>query len=282
MTSALPTSEGANVVVPKTIIVPLDGSRFSEGAVPIAREIAGRVGSHVLLMATHFDDVDLKRRMKYLAGVADRVAGDSVGLISINEHPNALVIEELLHDDPDRIVCMRSHGFGRVLWAVLGSVAEQVVRESRRPMLLVGRHCPDRWPSEMRHMVVCVDGSTVADPVVPVAIQWAKALGLDVHVALVVHPLDFEGTGFPDEVMDAIAARFIAEGVEAVPVVLRGAHIAGAIADYVTDLQIALVAMNTHARGGVARAALGSVAMGTVGLVECPGLLVPMAADRQG
>lgn len=278
MSSTLPTSEGA---VPKTIIVPLDGSSFSEGAVPIAHEIARRVGAHVLLMATHFDDVDLDRRMKYLAGVADRFSGDSIGIISINEHPNALVIEELLQDAPDRIVCMRTHGFGRVLWAVLGSVAEQVVRESRRPMLLVGRHCSEGWPSDMRHMLVCVDGSAVADPVVPVAIRWAKALGLVVHVGLVVHPLDFQGTGFPDEIMDAIAARFIAEGVEAVPVVLRGSHIAGAIADYVAELQIALVAMNTYARGGVSRATLGSVAMATVGLVECPVLLAPMA-DRQG
>lgn len=280
MTPALPRSEGAEVTVPKTIIVPLDGSPFSEGAVPVAREIAGRVGAHVLLMATHFDDVDLERRMKYLAGVADRVAGDSMGIISINEHPHALVIEELLHDDPDRIVCMRSHGFGRVLWAVLGSVAEQVARESRRPMLLVGRHCPDGWPSDMRHMVVCVDGSSVADPVVPVAAHWATALGLDVHVAVVIHPLDFAGVGFPKDVVDAIVARFVALGVDAAPVVLHGAHTAGAIADYASEVSAAVVAMSTHARGGVARAALGSVAMGTVGLVECPVLLVPMA-DRQ-
>jgi nucleotide-binding universal stress UspA family protein len=280
MTSAHPTSEGADVTVPKLIIVPLDGSPFSEGAAPIAREIAGRVGAHVLLMATHFDDVDLERRMKYLASVADRVAGDSIGSISINEHPDALVIEELLHDDPNRIVCMRSHGFGRVLWAVLGSVAEQVVRESRRPMLLVGRHCPEGRPSDMRHMVVGVDGSSVADPVIPVAADWAAALGLDVHVAIVLHPFDFAAVGFPEDVLDAIVARFVALGVDAVPVVLHGAHTAGAIADYASDVSAALVAMSTHARGGVARAALGSVAMGTVGLVECPVLLAPRPARQ--
>jgi nucleotide-binding universal stress UspA family protein len=278
MSSTPPLSEGA---VPKTIIVPLDGSPFSEGAVPIAHEIAGRVGAHVVLMATHFDDADMERRMKYLAGVADRVDRDSIGLISINEHPNALVIEELIHDDPDRIVCMRSHGYGRVRWAVLGSVAERVVRESRRPMLLVGRHCAESSPSDTRHMLVCVDGSTNADPVVPVAIAWAKALGLDVQVARVVHPFAFGDRDSSDEVIDAIAARFVADGLEAVPVILHGSHVAGAIADYVTDSQIALVAMNTHARGGISRATLGSVAMATVGLVECPVLLAPMA-ERQG
>jgi len=280
MTSVPPTSAGADATVPKMIIVPLDGSPFSEGAVPIAWKIAGRVGAHVLLMATHFDDVDLERRMKYLAAVADRVAGDSIGSISINEHPDALVIEELLHDEPDRIVCMRSHGFGRLLWAVLGSVAEQVVRESRRPMLVVGRHCTEDWPSEMRHMVVCIDGSSVSHPIVPVAAHWATALGLDVHVAVVIHPLDFAGVGYPQDVVDAVVAQFVALGVDAAPVVLHGAHTAGAIADYANEISAALVAMSTHARGGLARAALGSVAMGTVGLVECPVLLAPMA-DHQ-
>jgi nucleotide-binding universal stress UspA family protein len=281
MTSPLPTSESADIAVPKTIVVPLDGSPFSESAVPVGREIARRVGGRVLLMATHFDDVDKERRTAYLEGFADRVADDSIDIVSINDYRYARAIEELLHDDPDRIVCMRSHGFGRVLWAVLGSVAEQVVRESRRPIILVGRHCPDGWPSDMRHMLVCVGGSTIADPIVPVAAQWAKALGLDVHVAVVIHPLDFAGVGFPEDVVLAIVERFVALGVDASPVVLRGAHTAGAIADYASEVSAALVAMNTHARGGVARAALGSVAMGTVGLVECPVLLAP-TANRQG
>jgi nucleotide-binding universal stress UspA family protein len=281
VTSPLPTSEGAETAVPKTIVVPLDGSPFSESAVPVGREIARRVGGRVLLMATHFDDVDKERRTAYLEGLADRVTDDSVDIVSINDYRYPRAIEELLRDDPDRIVCMRSHGFGRLLWAVLGSVAEQVVRETRRPILLVGRHCPDGWPSDMRHMLVCVDGSTVADPIVPVAAQWAKALGLDVHVAVVIHPLDFAGVGFPGDVVDAIVELFVALGVDAAPVVLRGAHTAGAIADYASEVSAALVAMNTHARGGVARAALGSVAMGTVGLVECPVLLAPMA-DHQG
>ena len=277
MTSPLSTSESADIAVPKTIVVPLDGSPFSESAVPVGREIARRVGGRVLLMATHFDDVDEERRTAYLQGITDRVTDDSVDIVSINDYRYAHAIEELLRDHPDRIVCMRSHGLGRVLWAVLGSVAEQVVRESRRPIVLVGRHCRDDWPGNTRHMLVCVDGSSVADPIVPVAAQWAKALGLDVHVAVVIHPLDFAGVGFPGDVVDAIVELFVALGVDAAPVVLRGAHTAGAIADYANEVSAAARRDRHSRRGGVARAALGSVAMGTVGLVECPVLLAPMA-----
>jgi nucleotide-binding universal stress UspA family protein len=276
MTSAVPTSDGADVTVRQTIVVPLDGSPFAESALPVARRIARRVEGRVLLMTTHWGESERGGRTAYLEGLAGQADDVPTDVTSIDEHPAAPAIEHLLSDSPDRIVCMSSHGGGRFRWAVLGSVAEQVVRESRRPILLVGRHCRADWPKEMSHMLVCVDGSTVADPIVPVATHWATALGLDVHVAVVIHPLDFEGAGFPSEVVDAIIARFVADGVEAAPVVLRGVHTAGAIADYASEVPVALIAMNTHARGGMERVALGSVAMGTVGLAECPVLLAPM------
>jgi nucleotide-binding universal stress UspA family protein len=273
MTSTVPAAEGADVIVARTIVVPLDGSRFAESAIPVARAIARRVDGRVLLMTTHWDDSDRAHRTAYLEGLAVQVDDVLTDVTSIDEHPAAPAIEHLVSDSPDRIVCMSSHGRGRFRWAVLGSVAEQVVSESRRPILLVGRHCRADWPKEVSHMLVCVDGSTVADPIVPVATRWATALGLDVHVAVVIHPLDFEGVSFPDEAVDAIVARFVAAGVEAAPVVLRGVHTAGAIADYASEVPVALIAMSTHARGGMARFALGSVAMGTVGLAECPLLL---------
>ena len=135
-------------------------------------------------------------------------------------------------------------------------------------------------------MLVCVDGKSVAEPIIPVAVQWAKALNLGVRVAVVVHPLDLDVGGFPHDVVDVIVARLAASGVPATSVALRGSYTAGAIADHVADSPIALVAMsalvamNAHARGGMARLALGSVAMATVGLAECPVLLAPTPDHR--
>lgn len=280
MTSTLPTSEGADVTGPRTIVVPLDKSPFAERALPVAREIARRVNGRVLLMATYWDDPDEDRKRAYLESIAGPADGVPTDITTVDVHPNAPAIEHLVSDDPDRTVCMASHGRGRFRWAVLGSVAEQVVHETRRPIVLVGRHCRDDWPGDARYMLVCVDGTTVADPIIPVALHWAKVLGLDVQVAVVVHPLDLEVGGFPRDVVGAIVARFAADGVHATPVALRGTHTAGVIADYVSDSPVALVAMNTHARGGLARLALGSVAMGTVALAECPVLLAPAPDHR--
>ena len=109
---------------------------------------------------------------------------------------------------------MSTHGRGSFGWAILGSFAEEVVCQHDEPLFLVGRHCRDDWV-DGRYMLVCVDGSTAADPIVPPAIRWAKALHLDVHVAHVIHPLDVEGATHPDPIVAAIVAAFEAAGVHA-------------------------------------------------------------------
>ncbi|HTK15162.1 MAG TPA: universal stress protein, partial [Acidimicrobiia bacterium] len=174
MTSTLPTSERAEATLPQTIVVPLDGSELSERALPVGREIARRLKGRVLLMDTHWDDLDEDRKRSYLIRLAGQAGDVPTDVATVDVHPNAPAIEHLVSDDPDRIVCMTSHGRGRVRWAVLGSVAEQVVHETRRPIVLVGRHCRDDWLDDARYMLVCVDGKTVEDPVIPVAIRWAQ------------------------------------------------------------------------------------------------------------
>ncbi len=51
--------------------------------------------------------------------------------------------------------------------------------------------------------------------------------------------------------------------------------VAGGLADYLEDRPPALVAVTTHARTGMARLVLGSVAAGIVRQVLAPVLLVP-------
>lgn len=282
-TTAMPISMETGASVLQTLLVPLDGSDFSERALPVAREIARRVDGRLLLMTTHWDSPEEQRRTAYLEDLAGAAPDVPTEIVSVDEHPSAHAIEYVLSESANQIVCMASHGRGRLGWAVLGSVAEAVVHDSRRPMLVVGRNCRDDWPTvmrDLRYTLVCVDGSTIDDPIVPVALQWAQALALDVQVVTVIHPLDLGGPDAPDHVVNEIAHRFSAAGVDARAVVLDGAHAAGVIADYASEVPAALVVMNTHARGGLARVALGSVAIATVGFAECPVLLAPMRSHQ--
>jgi nucleotide-binding universal stress UspA family protein len=261
-------------MTPQMVIVPLDGSDFAARAVPVARAVATRLRAGLIAMSTRWES-DADGLGAYLEGIvkeAGVVGGES---LLVDEHPASSAIARVSRDHPESIVCMTTHGRTGARWAILGSVTEEVVRESRTPVLLVGRHCAPDWPADPKHLVVCVDGADAAEADVPALSEWAKALGLDVRVVLVTHPLDVDSAVHPNKVVAAIAERFGASGVAAEAVTLRGSYVAGAIADYARTLPAAIIATGTSSRRGVKRVALGSVAMGVVSLAPCPVLVTP-------
>ncbi len=275
MTATTKNTEDAQVATAPTVVVPVDGSAGAERALPVAQSLVRRAGGKVMLVTveTHGGvpgDFDA-----HLTELAHADATMPVEVARLEDPSPEHAINELVNAGTDRVVCMSTHGRGSLRWAMLGSVAERVVRSGRRPVFLVGRHCSSEWPADAEHMVVAIDGSSVADPVVPAAVQWARALHLDVHVAMVVHPLDVDAATTSDVTLRAVVEQFVAQGVHAIPVFLRGSHVAGAIADYAAFRSAAMIVLNTHARAGAARFALGSVAMATVGIANCPVLVAP-------
>ncbi len=254
---------------PDTIVVPLDGSEFAARALPVARAFARKTGGRLLLMTTRWDD-DVRTARDYLDEISAANQDVDVSTIVIADRPAASAIQLVATESPSRIVCMTTHGRGRIRWALLGSVAEEVVRESSAPVVLLGRHCRTDWPNNFRKMVVCVDGTSAAPAVEADAVEWAKTLGLEVHVATVIHPLD---AAAPDAVLDAIVGRMEAQGLHAHRYVLRSTYAAGAIADFAEIVDADLVAMSSHVHAGTARVALGSVTMGVVGMARCPVLV---------
>jgi len=254
---------------PDTIVVPLDGSEFAARALPVAHAFVRQTSGRLLLVTTRWDD-DVRTASDYLAEISAAYRDVDVSSILIADQPAASAIELVATESPGRVVCMTTHGRGRVRWALLGSVAEEIVRGSSGPVMLLGRHCRTEWPYNFRKMVVCVDGMSAAPAVEPDAVDWAKTLGLDVHIATVIHPLDQVG---PDATLHAIVERMQAQGVQARTCVLRSSYPGGAIADFADSIDADLVAMSSHARAGGARVALGSITMSVVGMARCPVLI---------
>ena len=231
---------------PQTMVVPLDGSEFAARAVPVACAIMRQRQGRVLLMTSHWDgDVTVPR--DYLAEIASAVQDVEVDTVVVHDRAAAAAIEVVARAEPGRIVCMTSHGRGRLRWGLLGSVAEQVVSDSRDPVVLLGRHCRTEWPNGPQRLLMCVDGSSIAPTVLPTAIEWAKALALDVDVAIANHPLD---TLTNDDILDAIAGKVEAEGLRVEKNVIRSSYPAGALADMADSFDVGLIAMSSHARTG--------------------------------
>ncbi|HEY5170537.1 MAG TPA: universal stress protein [Acidimicrobiia bacterium] len=254
-------------MIGRTFVVPLDGSPFAERSLPVASAIAERVGGRLLLLSASFRG-PLEPRA-YLEEVAARYAGVPIETIANVEHLPAEAILKVVQESDDRIVCMTSHGRGRLRWSMLGSTAEEVVRRADRPMLLVGRHCRDDFLTSGAHMLTCMDGTEVSGAIAPVAVEWAEQLGLTMDAAVVVDPRDVESVKHPEVLIDPIVE--LLGGPDRVRAhLLTNAYVAGTLADFAGDLPAALIAMSSYGRTGLARVALGSVTMAVLSLAACP------------
>jgi nucleotide-binding universal stress UspA family protein len=147
---------------PTTILVPLDGSRLAEGAIPVAVDLfASRPGATLVLMRAvdprlpGADDVRAQRQIvrsaeEYLHEVAGRISGFG-GTVKTSVWyglPAASIIRAAEAAGADMIV-MTTHGRSGLGRLVLGSVAEAVLRGTRRPLLLVREpEAPVDMPAE--------------------------------------------------------------------------------------------------------------------------------------
>jgi nucleotide-binding universal stress UspA family protein len=266
------------VPIPSTIVVPLDGSRFAEQALPVAGALAQRLDAELalvcdLILVSAPWEEDRDAADTYLRQIADETTTRVADTIVVEDRPPVDAVVEAARAAPGRIVCMTTHGRGRFRWAVVGSVAEGVVSRLREPVVLVGPRGgaePLRAPGRM---VIGVDGSPASLAVVPHACEWARALHLDVEVAFVAHPLDVEDAVHPDTVLGPVAERVAAEGLTVHPVLLRSSYPAGELVDLAETLPASMIAMTTNTRAGLARFAVGSVTMGVLNTAPCPVLV---------
>jgi nucleotide-binding universal stress UspA family protein len=257
-------------MIPQNIVVPLDGSALAERAIPVARKLAVQTGSGIMLMTARWDD-DPERAHAYLNKAARDHA--PVGVLFVQDRDAARAISLVAQEDGTRLVCMTSHGRGSLRWAALGSVAEEVIRDAGQPVLVVGRHCSlDVTPFQTA--IVAVDGSDAEDPVVPLAIDWARELDLSVRLVQVIHPLDVEDAEEPNKAVLAISDRMQDAGLPVDVIVLRSRLIGATVADYAATVTGGLVMMSSHSRTGIGRLALGSVPMSTVAMSPAPVLVV--------
>jgi nucleotide-binding universal stress UspA family protein len=166
----------------------------------------------------------------------------------------------------------------------MGSVADAVVRGAAVPVLLVHRR-PDWRPGHPVPVLVPLDGSPRSEAIIPAVERLAGPLDFAIHLVHAVEPVpagpDAPGsreaglahrTREGERYLAAIAARLESKGLRAHSAVRQGRAV-DVIAAYVSECVIGLVAMSTHARSGLGRLLLGSVAERVLIEVEVPVIL---------
>jgi nucleotide-binding universal stress UspA family protein len=255
-------------LLPERFVVPLDGSDFASRAIGFADKWAVELDAEIELMTTPHTAEREARAIApvWLSEAARGLATPKVSTRYVDCHDPVSAILAASHERPGTWLCMATHGRGTALGSALGHVAEQVVRQIQVPTLLIGPRCNGLRGGPV---VVCHDGSRLADAVLGVASAWAERMGLSVMLVHAIHSLDIETPRVtPQEVKNA-ATRL---GTK--PMTCRGPNSTAALLDAADELRPSLLALTTHGRSGIARFALGSVATKLVASSSCPVLVV--------
>lgn len=260
------------------ILVPLDGSPAAERALAPALELVRRTGVPLRVLSRAQPD-EKETLADYLAGIAERHAGVTeieTLVVDRDSVPDAIAVGVGL----ETLVCMSSHGRSGLARAVIGSVAEALLRTLDRPALVVGPHASDD-AAFVGRIVACVDGSPESERTLEPAQRWAASLGLPLWLMEVGEPgapADWvtHGDAFESGHVARLAQRL--DGVEGWDV-LHHHNPAHALVD-MAAAQVeptALLVMATHGRTGWDRLRLGSVTAATVHHATVPVLVVPAA-----
>jgi nucleotide-binding universal stress UspA family protein len=123
----------------KRIMVPLDGSELAQSALSHAVELCSALDATLLLFYVRdprSGSVEAARR--YLAFVRDQQSASGVQIeILVGEGSVAAAIIEAAEHERIDLIAMATHGRSGMQRVVYGSVAEQVLRSSSKPILLV-------------------------------------------------------------------------------------------------------------------------------------------------
>lgn len=284
----------------QSLLVPLDGSEFSERTLTLASGLAKATGASLHLAHVHvshppdhflsntqfhFEGLDLEEyesrhrdeERAYLAEMEAKLASENPVDTALLEGQVADEIAEYAARVGADMVLITTHGHTGVSRMWLGSVADALVRLTTLPLLVIhpaqGGHVPDDVFA-FKHIMVPLDGSNLSATILGPAADLARASGARMTLVHVVSSSAVLGARIfpllPDDLSPALAkareyleklADELGEDGLQVDVHVEEHEAPGrAIAALADKLDADLIALATHGYGGLKRALLGSVA----------------------
>jgi nucleotide-binding universal stress UspA family protein len=260
-------------------MVPIDESGRGQTALGTARDLALRLGAGVRLMTVHGNAARADVITSMLEDLAGRISEVPTEVeVLVAKDPAAAIVEAA----GDAVVCMTTAASLLPHEGHFGSIAEEVVRNSSRPVVLIGPKAEPSLTRTLSRIIVPVDGSPRSEEALGPAGVLSTLLGLPVWIVTVVARADERA--FVAEVgRGAVAAesgyvRLLARtlsrehGVEGEFDVLHGENPADSILEYARPDGV--VVMTTHGRSGLARLFAGSTATSVVARSEHPVFVV--------
>jgi nucleotide-binding universal stress UspA family protein len=220
----------------------------------------------------------IKHSTAYLRGVASTFPGADIKC-SVERGRAEEVIVKKGAADTGLLITMATHGRSGLNRFLLGSVAEKVLRGTANPLLLVRatEEATSDGEATLKSIIVPLDGSELAESVLPMVAGVAKKLDLEIELFRAYHIPSYayagdEGyavnydelvSGVRDEAseyLDKKATELKKLGVAKVSCVTKDGFAGDEIISLARKTPDNLIAMCSHGRSGVQRWVLGSVA----------------------
>jgi nucleotide-binding universal stress UspA family protein len=287
-----------------TILVPLDGSPLAELALAHAERLAEATSARLVLARVlpvyiiqppQDDLASAEDARGYLERVATRLMarGRDVKTSTVWGGPVDMILERVRATQAD-LVLMATHGrSGPGRW-LYGSVADQVLRRSPVPVMLVPPRSTSAWPADRAPKIILpLDGSKLAEAALQPVADLAASLGSEVVLVQVIPfpPYSLYAddgaylAAFDCDAAIAGAQDYLAGVATRLRSTVRQVRARAelgqpteAIAKIARQEGADLITMTTHGRSGLARLVLGSVATATLRRTEVPMILIRPAS----
>jgi nucleotide-binding universal stress UspA family protein len=242
----------------------------------------GEMATHITASKARFLDTMVEEAERssvaYLKTVAARATGVNIKWTVAKGRPEEVIIEKAAADKTT-LIAMATHGRSGLNRWMLGSVTEKVLRGCENPLLLV--RASEEVKAEdkvaLKSVIVPLDGSELAESVLPSVVALAKAMNLEVilfrayNIPYSVYSgtdgysaINFEEliAGVRDEAVEYLEKKTEEVkklGIAKVSQVAKEGFSADEIIAFGRATPDNLIAMCSHGRSGVKRWVLGSV-----------------------
>jgi nucleotide-binding universal stress UspA family protein len=247
----------------KKILTALDGSKTSESVLPYLETLLASEDADVTLVRVVSGNSPEKHHEAYV--YLNRVAAGlrakgAVVRTEVRRGAAAFELAELAAQEGFSLLLMCSRGKSGLKRLLLGSVAEEVLRRSTIPVMIVHPLAKAAGRMRIKRIVVPLDGSARSASILPHVAALAKAVGARLLFMTTVEP-----RAKAEVPVEVVARNLFREQKklhrQGIPTELsvRYGNPVEEILSF-SDAQGAdLVALSTHGRSGVERALYGSV-----------------------
>ncbi|MDQ2052666.1 universal stress protein [Natronolimnohabitans sp. A-GB9] len=288
-----------------TLLIPTDGSDPAEAAADRGFDLAAQLEAsvHVLSVADSSvatgagysgDSASIRSRLRERADARAKSLRERAtdrGLDATATVREGIPAEEIVRYADEQAldgIVIGTSGRGGVARAIVGSVADKVVRTAPVPVVTITPEAADTTAATFDSVLCPTDGSEPATTAIQRGFTLGDRLEATVHLLSVVDgdlanslvtvsDTDIDPSSAlyerAESHLDALATRGRDRGLDVV-MATRDGKPAEAIVDYVETEDIDLIVMGTAGRGGFERALVGSVTDAVVRTAPVPVLTV--------